>query len=92
MSTPQGTVYDIPKGWVGRVADNGKGIVYQKPGSAGNENMIRIMDPTPMYPKGYVRVHNRYGQPVDVFGKPGPRSDTHIPRDYVGPWPGWPSS
>jgi hypothetical protein len=53
--------------------------------------MIRIMDPTPMYPRGYVRVHNEYGQPVDVFGKPGSKATTHIPSDYEGPWPGWPS-
>jgi RHS repeat-associated protein len=91
VGTPQGNVYDVPAGWTGRVADNGKGIVYQQPGSAGNADMIRIMDPTPKYPDGYVRVHNQYGQPVDVFGKPGPQSATHIPGSYTGPWPGWPS-
>ena len=74
-----------------RVADNGKGIVYQQPGAVGNASMIRIMEPTPMYPQGYVRVHNKFGQPVDVYGKPGPQSATHIPRGYTGPWPGWPS-
>ena len=90
VSTPWGTVYDVPAGWTSRVADNGKGLVFQKPGSTGNADLIRIMDPTPMYPNGYARVHNRYGQPVDVIGKPGSRSDTHIPAEYVGPWPSWP--
>jgi hypothetical protein len=52
--------------------------------------MIRIMEPTAKYPSGYVRVYNSYGQPVDVFGKPGPASATRISQDYVGPWPGWP--
>lgn len=39
--------YDVPAGWVGRAADNGKGIVFHAPGSTGNADMIRIMDPTP---------------------------------------------
>lgn len=52
--------------------------------------MIRIMEPTARYPDGYVRVYNSGGQPVDVFGKPGPPSTTHIPETYRGPWPGWP--
>jgi hypothetical protein len=42
--------------------------VFQKPGSAGNQDMIRILDPTASYPNGYARVHNEYGQPVDVNG------------------------
>jgi hypothetical protein len=29
--------------------------------------------------------------PSRVVGKPGPSADTHIPEDYVGPWPGWPA-
>jgi hypothetical protein len=90
VSTPGGTTYDIPEGWIPRVADNGRGIVYQRPGSAGNANMIRIMDPTAKYPSGYVRYYNPGGQPLDVFGNPGLPSATHIPQDYQGPWPGWP--
>jgi len=49
------------------------------------------MEPTAEYPKGYVRYYNKYGQPLDVYGKPGPPSATHIPGDYQGPIPGWPS-
>jgi hypothetical protein len=67
-----------------------KVAVYQRPGATGNADMIRIMDPTPKYPNGYARVYNSHGQPVDVLGKPGPPATTHIPEDYVGPWPGWP--
>jgi hypothetical protein len=91
VTTPQGMTYEIPAGWKGRVADNGKGLVFQKPGSIGSANMIRIMDPTPKYPNGYVRVYNDGGQPLDVFGKPGSKAATHIPSEYRGPWVGWPS-
>jgi hypothetical protein len=90
VSTPWGAVYDVPAGWTGRVADNGKGLVFQKPGSTGNADLIRIMDPTAQHPNGYARVHNQYGQPVDVNGKPGSKAATHIPAEYVGPWPAWP--
>lgn len=91
VTTPQGMTYEIPAGWKGRVADNGKGLVFQKPGSTGNANMIRIMDPTPKYPNGYVRFFNDGGQPLDVFRKPGSKAATHIPSEYRGPWVGWPS-
>ena len=90
VGTPRGTVYDVPQGWAPRVADNGRGVVYQRPGASGNADMIRIMDPTSKYPNGYVRYYTDHGQPLDVFGKPGPASATHIPQDYQGPWPGWP--
>lgn len=91
VTTPRGMTYEIPAGWKGRVADSGKGLVFQKPGSTGNANMIRIMDPTPKYPNGYVRVYNDIGQPLDVLGKPGSKAATHIPSEYRGPWVGWPS-
>jgi hypothetical protein len=85
-----GTSVSIPEGWVARVADNGKGIVYQRPGATGNADMIRIMDPTIRYSSGYVRYYNQHGQPLDVLGKPGPRDATHIPLNYQGPILGWP--
>jgi RHS repeat-associated protein len=91
VGTMQGTMYDVPGGWQARPANNGKGIVFQRPGATGNADMIRIMEPTSMYPNGYIRVYNQYGQPIDVYGNPGPKSTTHIPQDYQGPWPGWPS-
>jgi hypothetical protein len=81
----------LPEGWAARVADNGKGIVFQRPGATGNADMIRVMDPTPSYADGYIRVYNSSGQPVDVFGKPGPNSTTHIPLDYSGEWSWWPA-
>ncbi|MGH9166603.1 MAG: RHS repeat-associated core domain-containing protein [Acidimicrobiia bacterium] len=89
--TARGTAYDIPPGWVGRSADNRRGIVFQRPGAKGNADSIRIMDPTKKYKSGYVRYFNQQGQPLDVYGQPGPPSTTHIPQDYRGPWPGWPS-
>jgi len=81
----------IPEGWVPRLADNGKGVVFQRPGAKGNADMIRIMDPTDLYPNGYIRVYNSHGQPVDVNGKPGSKPETHIPLDGTDPWNWWPS-
>ena len=89
IGTPNGRVFRIPEGWVGRPADKGKGIVFQRPGADGNSDMIRIMDPTPDKPGGYFRYYNSYGQPLDPFGKPGRESATHIPIDYEGPLPKW---
>jgi hypothetical protein len=91
VATPRGTVYDIPPGWTGRTADNGHGIVYQRPGAQGNADMIRIMEPTPKYPDGYMRYYNDGGQPLDVNGKPGSKPATHIPETYRGPLPAWPT-
>lgn len=92
VTTPRGTTFDIPEGYEPRVADNGKGIVYQEPGAPGNAGSIRIMEPTGQYPDGYFRYYNNEGpgQPLDVNGNPGPPSATHIPENYIGPVLGWP--
>jgi len=68
----------IPDDYVPRVADNGKGVVWQKPGATGNADMIRVGDPTAQYPDGYVRVYNDQGQPLNVAGKPGSKADSHF--------------
>jgi hypothetical protein len=76
------------RGWEGRVADNGRGEVWQNPeninappGTPANANSLRIMEPDAQNPNGYVRFYNEHGQPVTVEGKPGGRTDpaTHIP-------------
>jgi hypothetical protein len=73
---------------VGRVSDNGKGEVWQKPenvnappGTPKNANSVRIMDGTERYPDGYVRFYNEHGQPLKLDGKPGANNspDTHVP-------------
>jgi RHS repeat-associated protein len=92
VTTARGTTFDIPEGWAGREADNGRGIVYQRPGAPRNADSIRIMEPTEDYPNGYFRYYNGEGkgQPLDVNGKPGSPSATHHHEDYVGPLGGWP--
>src|SRR6266700_854499 len=39
-SLPSGRT--IPQGWTPRIADNGKGVVFQRPGAQGNADMIRV--------------------------------------------------
>ena len=87
VTTSRGTTFDIPKGWVGREADNGVGIVYQRPEAPGNAESIRIMEPTADYPNGYFRYYSSEGrgQPLDVNGKPGSPAATHDHEHYVGP-------
>ena len=69
----------IPAGYYAARADNGNGVVYRPNGSTSNANSIRIMGPTPIYPNGYVRFYNNYGQPINFYsGKPGPQSETHF--------------
>jgi hypothetical protein len=73
----------VPKGWDIRPADNGQGIVYQRPGATGNADSVRIAYPTKQYPDGYLRYYNRLGQPLDANGSPGPNSATHIPLNQL---------
>lgn len=89
ISLPNGETYRIPAGWTNRVARNGKGVIFQKPGPLLHPDayMIRIMDPTNRYPDGYIRVHNKYGQPIGLDGKPGSRDTTHFPRGRGLPYP-----
>lgn len=86
--------------WEGRVTDNGKGEVWQKPGSTGDANSVRIMEPTDRYPDGYVRYTNEHNQPIGLDGKPtvpnGTKAEnhahTHIPMNPDGTYPvpkGW---
>jgi len=81
----------IPEGWSWRVADNGKGIVFQQPGSYKNANSIRIMDvgADPRYPDGYIRIYNSYNQAIDINGSPSSSAFTHFQLNQLGeiPWP-----
>lgn len=89
---PRGNPPGAPDDWSSRTTDNGKGTVYQKPGAIGNADQLRIMDPTPRYPNGYVRFYNKHEQPLDLNGKPGSKPSTHIPRREDGSYPtpeGW---
>ena len=73
IQTENGPV-TIPPGYVPRPADSGKGIVYQPPGADGNKNAIRVMDPTPDSPNGYVIVYDKQGHPIDIQSGGVPRS------------------
>lgn len=89
-TTPPGVKPD----WPGRPANNGKGTIYQKPGSPGDSNSVRVMEPgaDPRYPNGYVKFTNEHNQPITLDGKPGSRAETHIPRNPDGSYPipkGW---
>ena len=78
--------------WEGRVADNGQGEVWQRPGALGNRDTLRIEDPSPKYPDGCVRFYNSEGQPIDLNGKPTGRDPTHIRINPDGTYPipkGW---
>jgi len=81
VSTPQGYNIPVPVGWVAREADNGAGIVYQRPGAVGNADSVRIMDQTVDYPEGYLTYYNDRGQPLDAqgsSGNPAGRAATHL--------------
>lgn len=71
--------------WKGRVADNGKGEVWQDPDKIGNPanhkdaDSMRYMDPTDRYPDGYVRFHGPTGQSLTIDGRTGTNPVTHHP-------------
>ncbi len=95
VPTPPPSPPGVPAGWTARPADNGMGTVYQQPGSLGNSNSVRVMEPgaDPRYPNGYVKFTNGHNQPINIDGKPGTRADTHLPRGPDGTYPipkGWP--
>jgi hypothetical protein len=74
---------EIPGNYKINIADNGKGVRFQKPGSSGKDvNSIRVMEPTPDYPNGYVRKYNSSGQAIDIrTGKQAQikgEADTHF--------------
>lgn len=81
---PVGPPPHVPTGWVRSPVRNGKGEMWQKPGSSGNSDSMRIMDPTARYPNGYVRYYNEHGQPVNLDGNPGPNPETHFPIEPDG--------
>jgi hypothetical protein len=91
-ATGGGRPAGVKPGWVRRRVNNDQGWIYQRPGAVGDADSVRIMDPTPQYPNGYVRFTNRYNQPVDLEGKPTGNATTHIPIRPDGTYPlpqGW---
>jgi hypothetical protein len=80
--TPKGYAVQVPGHWTARTADNGRGIVYQRPGSVGDADSIRIMEPTKRYPEGHLVRYDRHGHPIDAAGGvPKTTEDWHIPLD-----------
>lgn len=68
VQAANGTNIPIPRGFQAGNTYNGTGIAFQKPGSSGNANLIRIMDPGTRYPSGYMVYYNSGGRPLDVMG------------------------
>jgi RHS repeat-associated protein len=73
-----GTAVPIPRGFEGTLARDKAGLVFQKPGSLGEADMLRIADANDLNPTGYVRYYNSSGQPLDAFGRTGTAAATHL--------------
>jgi RHS repeat-associated protein len=86
VTTPRGVTYKIPEGWTSEPSRTNKGVIFRPPGSEGDANTIRIMEPTSRYPNGHVVIYNSEGQPVDYNLKShtGP-NETHIKEDEKDP-------
>lgn len=69
----------VPDGYVPQRAHNNNGVVWRKPGTSGDADVVRIMGAKPGYPHGYVVYYNDFGQPLDPSGRPGPKSQTRFP-------------
>ncbi|MFC9967073.1 hypothetical protein [Nocardia ignorata] len=74
---------NVPEGWVSKQA-RGDGVIWQKPGSVGDADTIRVMAPTDRYPNGYVKFTNSHGQPLKLDGKPGSKAETHFDLNADG--------
>ena len=66
VTTPSGVSVAVPPGWTARTTANGRGIQILDPVSGRN---IRVMDWTPRYPNGYVRLQNAHGNYLDALGR-----------------------
>lgn len=86
IAPADGPAVEIPPGYVGRVADNGRGQVWQPVGATGNGNQVRVMDPpvgAPPGAPGYGRIYNPVGQPINIrTGKPDSNANTHPPLTW----------
>jgi hypothetical protein len=89
IGRPQGAPIRIPEGWEGRISNNGKGVVFQRPGSSGNANSIRISDPDSKNPNGSLRYYDSGGRPLDINGNRSmDPAATHIDLNRREPLPG----
>jgi len=77
LGIPESRVSDL----VAEAAKKGKGIVIREKGTTGNNNVIRIMQPTARNPNGYMRYTDNAGRYIDPrTGNPTSRTSplSHI--------------
>ena len=77
-------------GWIKFRASNDRGWVWQDPAwfHADKDGwFFRRMEPTDLYPRGYVRFENGQVQGLNLEGRPGSRPDSHFGLDSDGGYP-----
>jgi RHS repeat-associated protein len=96
VAPPTGPAVRIPPGYFGRVADSGKGSVWQPIGATNpNADAIRIMDPKVggkyPYPEGYVQFYNGCHPVIPIIesGALVPGKQTGTEQDTHFAFPRW---
>lgn len=80
--SPNGQTVQAPPGSRVGPTSNGAGLRITPPNSRGGANQMRLMDPTPQYPRGYGRIQDGGGRYLDRFGNPVSKDD---PAGHICP-------
>ena len=76
--------FDIPDDYVSEPARTGRGWIFRAPGTTGEADTVRVMEPNWQNPTGYVRYYDSEGFPLNPLGIRGPDSETHLPLNGEG--------